>query len=254
MAKFQLDEKIYRAIVDGTLKGYLQYLEERREKQKLMNVSAAYAWTRGNHIDDQVSKIAEEEDFTFNIEKAGYTWEYLQFTVSENNEKYMLIVKNSRRVEKSLNEQKQVRNDKNYLSEKTECNRAPLQNRKVNYKEQPMQLELELNNLDEIKAVQEKTPIKGNGEFARFYIVTYEIDDETKFISSIKLTMPNPETMNLDLIDDLSYLIQESDYEISPEDVEPIKAENISEESLFSGDSDSFGYAIPEKEEEEADN
>jgi len=44
----------------------------------------------------------------------------------------MLIVKNARRAERSLSEQKDIHTGKNYLSEKTECNRAPLQNRRTN--------------------------------------------------------------------------------------------------------------------------
>ncbi|MGG5318783.1 hypothetical protein [Enterococcus sp. AZ072] len=43
MKKFELSEVIYQAIVDGTLKGYLQYLDERKEKIAKMNVSGAYA-------------------------------------------------------------------------------------------------------------------------------------------------------------------------------------------------------------------
>lgn len=251
MVEFTLDEEIYQAIVDGTLSGYLQYLDERSQKQQSMNVSGAYAWTRGNHIDDQVSKIAQEKGLTFEIQKAGYTWEYLQFSLNEADEKYMLIVKNAKRVEKSLQEQKLVRNKHNYLSEKAECNRIPLQSRITPYKPQAVQLELELMNPDEIKAVHDQKPIKVNETFARFYIVTYEIDESTKLISSIKLTMPNPETMNLDLVDDLTYLIQESDYEINLENVAPIQDEITSDYSIYSGDSDAFGYAIPEQDKAE---
>ncbi|EAG8659668.1 hypothetical protein C5Q84_14790, partial [Listeria monocytogenes] len=115
MDEFKLDKTISKAIVDGTLKGYLQYLEERKSKKETMNVSGAYAWTKGNHIDDQVSKIGQMKNVQFKIEKAGYTWEYLQFTVSENSEDYMVIVKNSRRVQKSFDEQKKKTNEDNYL-------------------------------------------------------------------------------------------------------------------------------------------
>jgi hypothetical protein len=43
MDEFKLDKSISKALVDGTLKGYLQYLEERKEKKNSMNVSGAYA-------------------------------------------------------------------------------------------------------------------------------------------------------------------------------------------------------------------
>lgn len=48
------------------------------------------------------------------------------------------------------------------------------------------------------------------------------------------MTMPNPQN----LIDDLSYLIQKSKYEIEPDNVESIKSEVISEQSFFTTDSD----------------
>ena len=58
--------------------------------------------------------------------------------------------------------------------------------------------------------------------------------------------------MNLELIEDLSYLIQESDYEVTSEDVESIMDEKISDQTIFSGDSNAFGYSIPEEEKEDA--
>ncbi|WP_260490731.1 hypothetical protein [Listeria innocua] len=84
--------------------------------------------------------------------------------------------------------------------------------------------------------------------------MTYEIDDATKFVESIQLTMPNHQTMNLELIEDLSYLIQDSEYEITTEDVEPIMNEKVSDQTIFSGDSNASGYSIPEEEKEESGN
>ncbi|EFR97690.1 hypothetical protein [Listeria ivanovii] len=43
MDELKLDEAISKVIVDGTLKGYLQYLEERKSKKESMSVSGAYA-------------------------------------------------------------------------------------------------------------------------------------------------------------------------------------------------------------------
>lgn len=250
MSELELDKEISKIIVDGTLRGYLQYLEERKEKRKTMNVSGAYAWTKGNHIDDQVSKLGEEKGVTFKVDKAGYTWEYLQFSVSEDSEEYMIIVKNSRRVKKTFEDQKKKANEDNYLVELAEYNTHLFDGKQRNYKEQPEQIQLELSDPHEVKAVIDRTSLKVNQKYSRFYIVTYEIDDETKLITSIRLTMPNRETMNLELIEDLSYLIEESDFEITADDVEPILSESASDQTIFSGDSDSFGYAIPEEEKE----
>ncbi|MBP2098516.1 spr1630 family ClpXP-sensitive toxin [Enterococcus rivorum] len=254
MDEFKLDETISKAIVDGTLKGYLQYLEERKSKKESMSVSGAYAWTKGNHIDDQVSKIGQNHNVQFKIEKAGYTWEYLQFTVSENAENYMVIVKNSRRVKKSFDDQKKKANEDNYLVNLADINTDVLKNSKQNFVVQPEQIQLELNDPEEVRAVIEGKQLNVTQKYSRFYIVTYEIDDETKFVESIQLTMPNRQTMNLELIEDLSYLIQESEYEITTEDVEPIMNEKVSDQTIFSGDSNAFGYSIPEEEKEESGN
>ncbi|EHZ7795089.1 hypothetical protein ABZ134_002846 [Listeria monocytogenes] len=254
MDEFKLDETISKAIVDGTLKGYLQYLEERKSKKESMSVSGAYAWTKGNHIDDQVSKIGQNHNVQFKIEKAGYTWEYLQFTVSENAENYMVIVKNSRRVKKSFDDQKKKANEDNYLVNLADINTDVLKNSEQNFVVQPEQIQLELNDPEEVRAVIEGKQLNVTQKYSRFYIVTYEIDDETKFVESIQLTMPNRQTMNLELIEDLSYLIQDSEYEITTEDVEPIMNEKVSDQTIFSGDSNAFGYSIPEEEKEESGN
>ncbi|MGX7244830.1 spr1630 family ClpXP-sensitive toxin [Enterococcus quebecensis] len=254
MDEFKLDKSISKAIVDGTLKGYLQYLEERKSKKDSMNVSGAYAWTKGNHIDDQVSKIGQSHNVQFKIEKAGYTWEYLQFTVSENTEDYMVIVKNSRRVQKSFDDQKKKAKEDNYLVNLADINTDILKNSTQNFLVQPEQIQLELNDPEEVRAVLDGTPLNVTQKYSRFYIVTYEIDDETKFVESIKLTMPNRQTMNLELVKDLSYLIQDSEYEITSEDVEPIMNEKVSDQTIFSGDSNAFGYSIPEEEKEESGN
>lgn len=254
MDEFKLDKSVSKAIVDGTLKGYLQYLEERKEKKDLMNVSGAYAWTKGNHIDDQVSKVGQNHNVQFKIEKAGYTWEYLQFTVSENAENYMVIVKNSRRVKKSFEDQKKKTREDNYLVNLADINTDALKNTNRNYITQPEQIQLELSDPEEVKAVLEGTQLNVSQAYSRFYIVTYEIDDETKFVESIKLTMPNRQTMNLELIEDLSYLIQESEYEVTTEDVEPIMSEKVSDQTIFSTDKNAFGYSIPEEEKEEPAN
>lgn len=253
MKEFKLDQIISKAIVDGTLKGYLQYLEERKEKKESMNVSGAYAWTKGNHIDDQVSKICDSHDVQFQIEKAGYTWEYLQFTVNKNEDNFMVIVKNSKRVQKSFDDQKKKSkiDDNNYLVNLADINTEILKNRNQKQVIQPEQIQLELNDPEEIKAVFEGTPLTVSQKYSRFYIVTYEIDDETKLIISIKLTMPNRQTMNLELIEDLTYLIPQSEFEITPDDVSPIVNDKISDNTIFSGDANAFGYSVPYEEDEE---
>ena len=66
--------------------------------------------------------------------------------------------------------------------------------------------------------------------------------------------MPNPETMSLMRIENLTPLIKESEYEITPEDVDVIKNEQISIQSIYTNDENSFGYSVPATEEKKKKN
>ncbi|MBC2673715.1 hypothetical protein [Listeria booriae] len=60
-----LNEFQAQAVVDGILEGYKNYLDERRQKKEELRVSAGYAFTKGNHIDDTIAKKLQgliEED------------------------------------------------------------------------------------------------------------------------------------------------------------------------------------------------
>ncbi|MEO1772063.1 MULTISPECIES: hypothetical protein [Enterococcus] len=248
MKKFELSEVIYQAIVDGTLKGYLQYLDERKEKIAKMNVSGAYAWTKGNHIDDQVSKVGQKAGIDFTIEKAGYTWEYLQFTLSEESENFMLIVKNSRRIQQSFDGD--IKKEKNYLVDLSDINLPAFKESGLTFIKRPEQIELELSDPEEVKAVLEGRSLNVEHKYSRFYIVTYEINDETKIIDSINLMMPNSETMSLIPVADLTSYITTSPYEITFDDVAPIREEKTTDQTIFSGEPNAFGLSVAAEDEE----
>lgn len=92
--KFSLANELSQSIVDGILKGYKEYLDVRRRAQKDLKVSGAYAWVKGNHIDSSVDEACSNyNQVQSSIEKAGYTWEYLQFVLKDTQEKYLVIVK-----------------------------------------------------------------------------------------------------------------------------------------------------------------
>lgn len=248
MKEFELSEVIYQAIVDGTLKGYLQYLDERKAKKVEMNVSGAYAWTKGNHIDDQVSKVGQKAGINFKIEKAGYTWEYLQFTLSEASENFMLIVKNSRRIQQTFDGD--VSKENNYLIDLSDINLPVFKESGLSFVRKPEQIELELSDPEEVKAVLEGRSLNVEHKYSRFYIVTYEINDETKVIDSIELMMPNSETMSLIRVADLTGYITTSPYEITYEDVAPIRDDKTTDQTIFSGEPNAFGFSVAAEDEE----
>ena len=59
-SNISLSSELCQAIVDSILNGYKDYLEARRQAYNTLKVSAAYAWTKGNHIDSSVYKEFEK--------------------------------------------------------------------------------------------------------------------------------------------------------------------------------------------------
>lgn len=47
-------EKLCQLIVDGIIKVYKDYLDVRKRAKEELIVSTAYAWVKGNHIDNSI--------------------------------------------------------------------------------------------------------------------------------------------------------------------------------------------------------
>lgn len=210
MKDYNLNEELNRKIVIGLIQGYQDYLDVRKEKANSMRISRAYAWVKGNHIDDQISKECESQGVVFNTAKAGLAWHYLQFI--QENEKIMFIVKNGRyfsksQVSKGKDAKGRIRNEKmSYMEKLMKINENIDFNDTKFYSEEVRQLELiediPLSELDN-EAISKIEP-----NFNRFYIVTYEID-ESHLISDISLYLPNPNDNRAYLIDNLTKFISE---------------------------------------------
>lgn len=250
MDHYKLPNEVNQLIVDGFLQGYKNYSMERESKRASMEVSGAYAWTKGNHIDDQIAKLSKKAGILFSIEKAGYSWEYLQFESEIRNEKYLFILKNSKAIEKTFDGKETAAKKDSYLRKYAAINKELFKDIEFEaMKNEPKQISLELS-LSEILAEQVElfVPMDLNTEYSRFYIVTYEIDAESKLPSEIKLTLPNSDSLQLMEVEDLSRLIGESTIEITAEDVAAIKNDKESDEAIFSGSANSYDYLIPSKE------
>lgn len=91
-------------IFDGIIKGYKDYLDVRKRAKEELMVSTAYAWVKGNHIDNSVyGMCCKSGILDYKIDMAGYTWEYLQFTLEESDKKYLLFIKNSIMMHQTFN-------------------------------------------------------------------------------------------------------------------------------------------------------
>lgn len=252
MSKFGFSSKVNQSLVDGILNGYKDYLAVRRRADEELKVSAAYAWTKGNHIDSQIDKLCSGlEDIETSIEKAGYTWEYIQIQLSRELEKYLLIVKNSRAVKKKFDGTPGKLNPDNYLFDYAGINNPLISSGALKAVQQQKAIQLELS-LPEIEAIQKKVSLSAPSGYHRFYIVTYEIDSQSKMISEIKVMMPNQQEMQLVEVDDLTGLIETSSVLITEEELEVVQSDKIPAGTYFS-ETDLFGYSIADDKKKTRD-
>ncbi|MFT8841120.1 MAG: hypothetical protein ABF933_02100 [Leuconostoc citreum] len=228
---FQISEEIAKILVQGVLKGYKDYAQERVTKQKEMIVSTGYLWTRSNHIDDAIAKEIESEnilgDINFKVGRAGYIWDYIQF-LHNNGEQSMIIVKpgefrpakygdatdskhlnqNSMGQLMSVNE-RHFSETNNILTEQAE--QLGLFDDSVPTKTQPSQKEVSAEIANRAKSIQ------------RFYILTYSLNSKSS-IDTIKLVMPNPQDNSVVVIQDLTDLIGDANL-ITTEESSALKSE-----------------------------
>lgn len=239
MEKYKFTNSLNEKIVEGLMKGYQEYIMVRREKYETMEISGAYAWVKGNHIDDQVAKICASENVDFEISKAGVSWQYLQF--KHQQEKILFIIRNAKyfndeEVSKGRDVYGRARHKKaDYLERLVDIN-TNVDFSELSQKEfsHTKTIQLELTDLmideEEIKAIEEL-----ESTFERFYIVTYEID-EAHLISEISLFMPNQENNKAYIIEDLTPYIK-------PEHVPPID-DKTKEILVTNAINDTYGFDL----------
>jgi len=234
MQEYTFEAAVNQVIVDGILNGYKSYIHERNEKQRTMLISDAYAWVKGNHIDDQTARECAKVGIEYAKAKAGYTWGYLQFSDSED--KSMFIVKNAKYFNeenfpggKGINgKKKRQKNEENYLKKLSRINHNnafPEAPTLFTGNEEFVEF---LSILDDntLKALEESDVKKLQQEYDKFYIVTYEID-EAFMISKILVWMPNPNDEKAYLVDDLTELINNSSVDFEGVDIGVLENDDL---------------------------
>ena len=183
---YKFGEELNIQLVKGIEQGYSDYAEVRAEKRKELHVSGAYAWVKGNHIEDQVARELQVMGIDFKKEKAGYSWEYLSF--AEPKEKYLFLIRNISIIKgKSTNPTLDITNPENYLVEKSKINTE------VDFDELKgsKQGTFKFVDLPFIPLSTDDESIeKLKKEYKHFYILTYSIQPETQMLMSIDLWMP----------------------------------------------------------------
>lgn len=186
MTDYKFSEDINRSLVRGIENGYSNYAEIRSEKRKSLLVSGAYAWVKGNHIEDQVAKELSELNIEFTIEKAGYSWEYLQF--NDTDKKIMFLIKGANIIKDKMLD---TQNSENYLVNLSQIN-SDVNFGEIHGSEQGTiefhDLPPTINTINNMNNINIDTLKK---QYDQFYILTYNIDRESRMLSDVDLWLPD---------------------------------------------------------------
>lgn len=217
MDQYKFVDSDSKVIVNAIVEGYREYIEHRREQ---MIISSAFAWTKGNFIEDKVAKNGSKLNIKYEKAKAGLTWDYLQF--NHQDTKKLFLIKNAAYFNAGSFSQATLPNKnssrtRTYLHELSEINQNlefPDGGGEVRPFEGSEQLRLFIPE-NRVKRTIEQT----KSSFNEFHILTYEIDEAYQ-ISTVMHYLPNPADNIAYLVDDLSRHI--SGAELSDEEREII--------------------------------
>ncbi|MDO3410313.1 hypothetical protein QWJ34_11120 [Saccharibacillus sp. CPCC 101409] len=241
---YSFEEELNRQLVRGIEGGYNRYAIERSVKRQELRVSSAYAWVRGNHIDDQVSREVEDMGLDYQPAKAGYTWSYLQFVIPRM--KSLLLIKNTTIIKgRKPAYELDINQADSYLVNLSRINSN------INFDELKTEFQgtLQFDEIAPQHSLQDEQ-IKLQADFERFYMVTYAVDSESKMLSKVSLWMPEfkqGSTVEMVEIDDLSRHLGHTGIEF---DTEAISALAQEPESEFSGEAEEYGYSVASKDAE----
>lgn len=212
MKQYQLSEELNESIVDGVIKGYKEYLQVRKEKAKELLIHSAYAYVKGNHIDHHVALECEKHGVEWKKSNAGVTWKFLEF--GKQDEKALFLIKNARyfnpdAVTQGKDAFGRTRSGKvSYMMEYAQLNGGiPFEKIDAKALKNSHASQIEFAILEDGQLVYaEDIDIDElqRDSIKRFYIVTYEIDQENYMISSIKVWLPSPHNNKAYLVQDIS--------------------------------------------------
>lgn len=241
MEQYRFTEEVNQRIVDGILQGYKNYLHERNDKFESMYISDAYAWVKGNHIDDQTARECQSVGIVFRKAKAGYTWGYLQFSSEED--KSMFIVKNAKYFNPDnvpggrgvTGKKRRNTDDNNYLKVLSKVNVNVAFPSEDTIFSDDLESEQILSIFDDnvLRSLEKTEATALQAKFNKFYIVTYMID-EAHMISNIDLWLPNPATDKAHKVDDLSRFIVSSSVDFNEVNTQALDHDVESEQEWHS--------------------
>ncbi|ALO04747.1 hypothetical protein ASU28_10500 [Lactiplantibacillus paraplantarum] len=204
-----LNDDVKKLLVDATRTGFVEYLTERIQKKESMEVSGGYAWTRSNHIDDNIAKDLNEKKLgSYSLHKAA-GWDFLRFEFEINHQSIWIAQKGSAFLNKKSNLAKKEDLHKNYISQWSENVNEPYSGLFTGNSEQ-------LNLLDDALNMpnDQQIDVRKLESADAFYLLIYNID---KGIDIDKMSLNLVYDGQIKLIEDLSELNAASEVKIPDE-------------------------------------
>lgn len=238
MKPYTFSDEFSRKIVDGLRLGYLDYVEERGDKNKTMIVSNGYAWTRANHIEDQLNKQFLDDDRVTAKITSTSSWKFVCFHINIDGHYIWLVQKPQQTVDsKYLGKSKNGK--RKMISQWGETFNSNFQDLFKGHATEILLFETSqaderaLDNMQQQGSTSEDSP-------EAVYLLTYTINDD-KEISAVRINLfynsQVKEIMNLSELNSSSTVVfpQEILDKIDKKDIIDPKTEESMELRFYQG-------------------
>lgn len=166
-----INEDLVKAVVNGHKDSLLN------KKAAGLLVDGGFAWTKSNYIDDTIAKNVEVSY----VKRTVGGWPYLEFTIEQGDEKYLLVVKSPDTAKKAVDS----KNAENYNKEYLLINGFGDFSKDSSYTEQST---LFSDNVDDIANIQSESLLS---EYSRCYFLVCTTDSMSEMVTKVSLVLPS---------------------------------------------------------------
>ncbi|WP_217587550.1 hypothetical protein [Lentibacillus saliphilus] len=212
MEQFRFNPSESEIIVNAIVEGYRDYIDHRKDRHQTMRISSAFAWTKGNFIENKIAEVSGDLNLSFKMAKAGLTWDYLQFIHGDT--KKLFLIKNAAYFNES-NFSQAILPNKNEGHRRTYLHELSKINQSLEFSTISPHYEFPTESNEQLSLFVPEKFIKKDldnfrSSYNEFHILTYKIDDAYQ-ISEIMHYLPNPEDNIAYKVEDLSEYISGSE-------------------------------------------
>lgn len=207
MEQYKFHENHSEIIVNAIVEGYRDYIEHRKDRHQKMEISSAFAWTKGNFIENKIAEVCGDLNFSYKKAKAGLTWDYLQFIHGDT--KKLFLIKNAAYFnENSFSQAVLPNKDKSRGLRRTYLHELSKINQKLDFPASHLDSEIDSQYSEQLSFFISEKQIEDElnqfkSLYNEFHILTYKIDEAYQ-ISKIMHYLPNPDDNIAYKVEDLS--------------------------------------------------